>query len=171
MSFPTPQLSGESSDAARLDLAADALHRAGRLRLQARGESMLPTLWPGDEVELVGCHLEDVQLGEIVLAQRQERFFLHRLVAREAGQFVLRGDSMAATDPTYQSAAFLGRLLGVMQGGRPVALRSRAWTRPLGWLLCHCGPARRIALRLHQRWNAPRETFDTLAPPRKAMHE
>ena len=120
--------SPESCEAAQSVLAADALRRTGHLRLRARGESMLPALWPGDEVELVGCRLEDVALGEIVLAHRQGRLFLHRLVAREEpARFVLRGDSMPAPDPSYPSAAVAGRLVGVLRGGRIVALRSRAW--------------------------------------------
>ena len=32
-------------------LAVEALRLTGRLRLQVRGESMLPALWPGDVVE------------------------------------------------------------------------------------------------------------------------
>ena len=147
--------SPESWDAAQSVLAADALRRTGRLRLRARGESMLPALWPGDEVELVGCNLENVHLGEIVLAHREGRFFLHRLVAREErGRFVLRGDSMPASDPSYASAALVGRLVGVLRSGRIVPLRPRAWARPLGWLLYHCGPARRLVLRLQRLRNS-----------------
>ena len=43
---------------------------------------MLPALWPGDVVEIASCSLEDVRPGEIVLARREGRLFLHRLVGR-----------------------------------------------------------------------------------------
>jgi hypothetical protein len=147
--------SPESWDAARAVLAADALSRTGRLRLRVRGESMLPALWPGDEVELVGCSLQNVSLGEIVLAHREGRLFLHRLVARqEPERFVLRGDAMPASDPSYASAALVGRLVGVLRSGRIVRLRPRVWARPLGRLLYHCGPARRLVLRLQRLRNS-----------------
>ena len=48
---------------------------------QVHGESMLPALWPGDVVEIESCSLEDIRPGEIVLAQRDGRLFLHRFVA------------------------------------------------------------------------------------------
>ena len=67
-------------------LVADALRRSGRLRqivrLRVHGESMLPALWPGDVVEIASCSPEDVRPGEIVLALRDGRLFLHRFVGR-----------------------------------------------------------------------------------------
>ena len=53
--------------AERSALAAASLCESGRLRLQLRGESMLPTLWPGDVVEIASCSVDDVHPGEIVL--------------------------------------------------------------------------------------------------------
>jgi len=141
--------SRESFEATRSDVAVDVLRGTGCLRLRVRGESMLPTLWPADEVELAGCRLDDVQPGEIVLAHREGRMFLHRLIScEESGGFVLRGDSMAAPDPPFVSTALVGKLVGVMRGGQMVASRVRSWTRPIGWLLCHCAAARRLVLRL-----------------------
>src|SRR5437879_9623687 len=101
-------------------LVADVLLRSGRLRqsvrLRVRGESMLPALWPGDVVEIASCSLEDVRPGEIVLARREGRLFLHRLVGRfyDCGTpngFLLRGDSMPGPDPQFPNEALLGRLV------------------------------------------------------------
>ncbi len=137
----------------RSALAADSLRRGGRLRLQVRGESMLPLLWPGDAVEIADCTLEDIQPGEIVLALREGRLFLHRFRAhRGQDGFLLRGDSMAAPDPIFPSNAFLGRLVHVTRAGRtiPLPVPWRPSSRALGWLLCYGGIGRRLALRLHQ---------------------
>ena len=140
-------------------LVADALRRSGHLRLQVHGESMLPTLWPGDVVKIASCSLADVRLGEIVLARREGRLFLHRFVApcTPAG-FLLRGDSMPNPDPLFPSEALLGRLVRRADEERSVsapALRlgfGAKWSRAVGMLLCHCSVARRLALKLHSRW-------------------
>ena len=159
-------------------LVADALQRSGRLRqsvrLRVHGESMLPALWPGDVVEIASCSPEDVRPGEIVLALRDGRLFLHRFVGRFVGHFndpckpngfLLRGDSMPGPDPQFPTEALLGRLVQKVDEARavsPAALRRgfRAkwlgvkWSRALGTLLCHCGVARRLALKLHSRRKA-----------------
>ncbi len=152
-------VSWESWDAARSALVADVLRRGDRLRLRVQGMSMLPALWPGDEVEISGCHPEDVCRGEIVLAHREGRFFLHRFVARRnPDSFALRGDAMDDSDPLFTSQALLGRLVRVSRGGRSIAVWPQLWSRPLGLVLCYCGLARRLALKLH-RWRESRATF------------
>jgi hypothetical protein len=144
----------ESWNPERSALAVDALHRSGRLRLQVRGESMLPSLWPGDCVEIAERQFEDAHPGEIVLALREDRFFLHRFLAHcGEGGFLLRGDSMPAPDPIFPATAFQGRLILIVRAGRaiPLPVPMRPWSRALGVLLGYCGIARRLALRIH-RW-------------------
>jgi hypothetical protein len=148
--------------AERSALAAVSLRESGRLRLQLRGESMLPTLWPGDVVEIASCSVDDVRPGEIVLALRVGQFFLHRFVTRQPGGFLLRGDSMPGSDPQFPNETLLGRLVsraeqGQWQGqsedrdrARPL-LPLRPWSWAIGQLLCYWGPVRRFALKLHAR--------------------
>jgi hypothetical protein len=154
----------------RSALLADVLRRGVHLRqgvqLRVHGESMLPTLWPGDVVEIVSCSLEEVRPGEIVLALRDGRLFLHRFVAScTPDTFLLRGDSMPASDPPYPPEAFLGRVVRSTGEGRSVsapALRlglGVKWSRTVGMLLCYCSLARRLALRLHSRRKASAPTF------------
>jgi len=161
--------------AVRSGLVTEALRRGGglgrRVRLQVYGESMLPTLWPGDVVEIASCSLEDVRAGEIVLAMRDDRFFLHRLVGRCFGAastpngFLLCGDSMPGPDPLFPPEALLGRLVRNTGEGRAASAAAvrpglgASWfsikfSRTVGMLLCHCGMARRAALKLHRRRKA-----------------
>jgi hypothetical protein len=133
-------------------LAAGALRQSGHLRLRVRGGSMLPTLWPGDVVEIAACSVEDVRSPEIVLAEREGRFFLHRLIAPSATDgFRLRGDSMPAYDPEHPPEALLGRL--VRRPDSRQILSSATFSRALGVLLC-CGVARRLALKIQSRRRA-----------------
>ncbi|MFI5102426.1 MAG: S24/S26 family peptidase [Terriglobales bacterium] len=120
---------------------------------------MLPALWPGDVVEVASCSLEDVRPGEIVLALREGRLFLHRFVGPCAPNgFLLRGDSRPGFDPRFPPEALLGRLVCNAARGRGVfsapvlhTAFGAKWSRALGILLCYCGMARRLALKLHHR--------------------
>jgi hypothetical protein len=137
-------------------MAADTLRRGGHLRLEVRGESMLPALWPGDVVEIAGCSLRETRRGDIVLACREGRFFLHRLLTSfEADGFLARGDSMPRPDPRYLTGAFLGRLVRVFRAGRAISVPvpSRPWFRALGMLFCYCDWARHLALKFHRPRN------------------
>jgi len=140
---------------------------------------MLPALWPGDVVEIASCSPEDVRPGEIVLALREGRLFLHRFVGRfndpcEPSGFLLRGDSMPGPDPRFPPGAMLGRLVRRVGEERVIAaVTRRRWfavkcSRALGALFCHCGLARRLALKLHSRrtvsaraWRFPEAAADT----------
>jgi hypothetical protein len=146
----------------RCALAVESLLASGRVRLQVHGESMLPTLWPGDLVEISSCSVDEVLPGEIVLALREGRFFLHRFLGRsQTNRFLLRGDSMPRPDPQFPNDALLGRLVSCGEQGlemkgqkekqnrvHPV-LALRPWSWAIGQLLCFFGPARRLALRIH----------------------
>jgi hypothetical protein len=141
----------------RSGLVADALRLGGRLRLRVHGESMLPTLWPGDVVEIASCSSEDVRPGDIVLARRDGRLYLHRLVAPcTLTGFRLRGDSMPGPDPRFSPEALLGRLVFRADGHADEGRDSSAGTlsRVVGMVLCHFGMARRLALRFHRRRSA-----------------
>ena len=139
--------------AERSTFVADVLRggnrSSSRVRLRVHGESMLPALWPGNVVEIASCPLEDIRPGEIVLALRDDRLFLHRLVAVQPNGFLLRGDSMPGRDPRSPPEALLGRL--VLGAGKGRGYISSVCSRAAGMLLCHCGVIRRLALKLHSR--------------------
>jgi Peptidase S24-like len=116
------------------------------VRLSVFGESMLPRLWPGDEVEIDNCSLADLQPGEIALATSDGQLFLHRLIAIRPNGFVLWGDSMPGPDPIFPVDALLGRLVSRNRS-------ANKWWRTAGWILCHCDWVRHLALKLHK----PRE--------------
>ena len=153
-------------------LVAEVLRGNGagfRVRLRVHGESMLPALWPGSVVEIESCSLGDVRVGEIVLALREGRLFLHRLIACERNGFVLCGDSMPGPDPQYRAQALLGRVAEV--DGKRVAFRPTLWSRlraacsrAVGMVLCHCSIARRVALRLRVRRDAAAREFRIPSP-------
>jgi hypothetical protein len=150
--------------AVRSALVADVLRSNGGLqvRLLLRGESMLPTLWPGDVVAIESCSIDDARPGEIVLALRDDRFVLHRLIdSCTAKGFLLRGDSMPDLDPLFPPEALVGRLVrrNSFLGRTRFATNwcGMAWSRAWGMLFCHWSFARSVALRLHGRKSSERK--------------
>jgi hypothetical protein len=157
-----------SWNAERSSLVAETLRGIGRegfdqprnIRMRVNGESMLPALWPGDIVEIAPCVPQEVRTGEIVLATRDGRFFLHRLLSPcQPDGFLLRGDSMPSVDPLFPSEALLGRLVRRTESSRGTSSSAFAlhpgwsarFSRALGFLFYHIGLGRRIALRIHVR--------------------
>ncbi len=169
----TASASQSNWNAEGVALVAEVLQRGGplvrSLRLRVHGESMLPALWPGEVVEIASCSMEHVRPGEIVLARREGRLFLHRFVAPSTPNgFRLRGDSLPASDPEYPPEALLGKLVRRTADRRTFSSPglslglSPALSRALGILFCRCSTARRLALKLHGRRKASAAAFRNL---------
>jgi hypothetical protein len=140
--------------AERTALACEALQRSGFLRLQLRGLSMLPALWPGDEVEIANCSADDLKRGDVVLAIREQRFVLHRVCRfSKSGELITQGDAMPRADPALPAPSVVGKMMKVTRGGRTISLSRRCtpFRRALGLLFCYSSRARQIALKLHDQ--------------------
>ena len=141
-------------------LVAEGLRHGSNVRLRVHGESMLPALWPGDVVEIEGCSVSDLRPGEIVLALREGRLFLHRLIAPcKPDGFQLRGDSVPRSDPDYPPEALLGRLVSGIDEQRDFSASVLIYA--LGRLFSRCGLAQRLALKFHSRRTAPANALPT----------
>ncbi len=136
-------------------MAAEVLRSCGEVRLQVRGTSMLPTLWPRDRLTIQSTQFEPVLPGDIVLYARQDRLFIHRVTQKSdrAGSrfLVTRGDAMAEADPPVLAAELLGKVISVHRCGNVIEPdREFSVSRCLvGMLLCNSGLLRGMALRLH----------------------
>jgi hypothetical protein len=138
------------------DLAVEVLRTSGRLRLAARGYSMLPSLWPGDVLTIQASALPQLSPADLVLYWREGSFFIHRVLGCElAGgetMLITRGDSMPGDDLPVSAGEVLGKVVSVERDGRVLVklpdrtLLTRAIGRALGW-----GRLRSIVLRLRQR--------------------
>src|ERR1700758_403813 len=68
--------------ALKCELAGEVLRSSGKLRLRVTGCSMLPAVWPGDTLFVERTTRESVEEGDIVLYERDRRFFVHRVVRK-----------------------------------------------------------------------------------------
>jgi signal peptidase I len=145
----------EARDDPKLDLAAEVLCAGGSLRLMALGNSMLPSIWPGDVLCIEHKRGEEVVPGDIVLVARDGRFFIHRLMEKHESGWVTRGDSLPQNDPPVEEVQVLGKVSTIHRKGRAVSPNGRV--SPLvgvfAGLLCRWDLIRNVALRMHLLWD------------------
>jgi radical SAM protein with 4Fe4S-binding SPASM domain len=127
-------------------LAADVLRSSGELRLRLTGTSMLPAIWPGEELLIRRDGAAEAGPGDVILFEREGRLFAHRVVRRMEGAdgpvWITRGDRHRHDDPPVSSGELLGRVEGVP---RLTAMRrAAAWVLRRSWLVT------RVALRLRR---------------------
>jgi signal peptidase I len=96
-----------------VSLSVEVLQRAGRFRFAALGCSMLPTLWPGDVLTIQVIPMGQLQVGDVVLFTRENRFFVHRVVRAASKTVITRGDAMPSEDGVLRDEEFLGRVVSV----------------------------------------------------------
>jgi signal peptidase I len=142
-------------DECKTALAAEILRAGDSIRLQVLGSSMLPSIWPGDVVSIDKVSVDEIVPGDIVVYERDDRLFVHRLLSKTASsngiRWETRGDSMPQNDPPFSEGQLLGRVSHILCGDRAIIpKRTRSGlARLLSWMICHIDSARNLALRLH----------------------
>jgi SOS-response transcriptional repressor LexA len=141
----------EARETPKLDLAAEVLGLSGTIRLQALGASMLPSIWPGDILDIDSKPGEQIIPGDIVLIARDGRFFVHRLIEKNDVQWITRGDSLPQNDPPVAEVQVLGKVAAIHRKGRGIVPNPRVTPviRLFAWTLCRWNSARNLALRIH----------------------
>jgi hypothetical protein len=136
----------------KLDLMIETLRCHGTVHLKAWGTSMLPSVWPGDQLTIQSTGYDDLVPGDIVLLVRDDRIFVHRLVEKSESQnslwCVTRGDAMPQHDPPAGASELLGRVVGIHRGNRSFAPSRRVSLvhSVLARMFCHSDRVRNLAL-------------------------
>jgi len=95
-------------------LVMDVLARFGHVRIRARGTSMLPTIQPGDVLDVQRCSSEELQPGDVALVLGAAGLRAHRVVARRGCDVVVtRGDAHWRCDAADAAMDVLGRVVSV----------------------------------------------------------
>ncbi len=136
------------------ELAEEVLLSCGTLQLKVMGWSMLPTLWPGDILEIQPTETQAVCEGDIVLFRRDRRLFVHRVVGHAGDEVVrTRGDAMPQADPPVSSREIVGKIVSIRRHGKviaPVRERSLA-NRSVAKLVVHSETAARAVVAIHEK--------------------
>ena len=138
------------------NLVADVLRRTGRVQLIAFGYSMLPSVWPGDQLTIETRAFDEVQREDVVVYARSRRLFIHRALWVAENRIVTRGDAMPSADAPVQPEELMGIVTAIRQvdgNNKPVPVSSCA-RRLIGLALTYSGRLRSLALR----WRVARMT-------------
>jgi signal peptidase I len=139
-------------DRAARELIAEALRTGHEVSFRVRGSSMLPSIWPGDEVAARALDAALPATGEIVVFVREGRLFAHRVVgSSECGgkiQLLTRGDALAACDRPVDQSEVLGAVVKIARDGRQIPMVSRP-NELISIGLRHSAFLRRMALKIH----------------------
>jgi signal peptidase I len=103
------------------ELAAQVLRGFGRARIRVHGTSMLPSLRPGDEIELQSSSVHEIQIGDVIAYRRAGRLFVHRVVEKNSPQeLVTCGDTLPQPDAPICESEVLGLVSAVQRDGKSV---------------------------------------------------
>jgi signal peptidase I len=130
------------------DLVMEVARTSGKVNLRVVGSSMIPTLWPGDEVLVFRCEPSELQPNSIVMFRRNRGLVVHRLVLRTAGHIIARGDALSFPDEPVLFSDVVGRVESVLRNGRPVDLRGSLLCRGIAFVLRNSGSFAGLFLRL-----------------------
>jgi hypothetical protein len=112
------------------ELAAQVLRRGERLRIKARGGSMLPFLRDGDVALVTPVAADGIDLGDVICYETLPgKLFVHRVIRRQRDRLVAKGDALVFTD-LIDRTQLLGKVVAVERHGRV----RRLDTRTARWL-------------------------------------
>jgi hypothetical protein len=110
-------------------LAEEMLREAGEMRIVARGETMLPAIYPEEELILYRVRLRDVCVGDVVLFTHKNEWHLERVREILPGVtqacLLMREDAGRAREAPVFAEELLGRVAFVVRDGQVKVLPRR----------------------------------------------
>ena len=139
------------TDSSRVELVVDVLGRFGEARLRVVGSSMLPAIWPGDVLTIRRCPMREVRCGDVAVFVRDDRVFVHRIIAHHDSYLVTQGDSLPAADPPVTQAELVGVAVRLVRGGKARRISSSVGlpARLTGAIVSRSWHVNRILQRVH----------------------
>jgi signal peptidase I len=134
--------------AACCELVHSVARSCGEVRLKVTGSSMLPAIWPGDEITAIRRGYAELQTGEIVLYRRGGRLTAHRIERIAQDHLVTRGDSLLSSDPPVQPCEIVGRVVSILRNGHSIRPKHTPEGRIVSLILSRSNFSRRLALYL-----------------------
>lgn len=135
------------------ELVAASLRAGHEVRVRVAGSSMVPALWPGDELLVRPLGSAEPSRGDLLLFVRDDRLCTHRLISQVvdsgAVQLITRGDAALKYDPPHSLDQILASVTSVFRDGCKVSIAPSRTGRMLSFAIRHSGFLRRVALKIH----------------------
>jgi signal peptidase I len=131
------------------DLVAELVRSTGSAKLQVTGLSMLPAIWPGDELTIQRQPPDQFAPGQVVFFRRNGGVVAHRIVRIADDRLFTRGDSNPELDAPVSWDEVIGRVAGIRRNGLPVRLQPSFAQRMMAWALRRSHFALRLLLHFH----------------------
>ena len=111
-----------------LTLIKESLEKIKMVRFRALGSSMFPFIKNGDIITVKYINSKDIVIGDILLYQRDEKFFVHRLIDKRRNNnniyYITKGDNLPNSDLPIEISSIKGKVVEIQNDKRRISLDS-----------------------------------------------
>jgi signal peptidase I len=119
-----------SQSSLRVNPISAKVRANGSVCFRVLGASMFPWIRSGDYVFVRRTGFESASVGQVILFERNQRLFVHRVIRRLADEsvgrngslLIAKGDALDGNDTPVSEAEFLGRVTRIHRGHRHIDL-------------------------------------------------
>ena len=155
--------------AACCELIHEVASAGGEVSLVVHGASMLPAVWPGDQLTTRSVPFDQLRPGQVILFHRDGKLTAHRILSFTADGVVTRGDSLSHPDRPVRAEELVGRVERVVRNGRSRTLELKLWKGVVSWLLRRSDLGLRATLffarRLRGNWEIQAPAYSKSSLP------
>ncbi|MDF1514097.1 MAG: S24/S26 family peptidase, partial [Anaerolineae bacterium] len=97
---------------------------APRTKFRVSGNSMLPTIQPGDEVIVSPVDRQPLRPGDLVVISTGQSVYVHRFLYKTDQDYVTKGDNNHTPDPLWRQEVMKGLVLEVWRDNQCIYTRT-----------------------------------------------
>src|SRR5258708_18627588 len=109
---------------AKHELLAEVVRAFGEAKIKVTGDSMLPSVWPGDVLTIRRQRFDEWQPGQIAVFLRDSLghtgLVAHRIIGWTGSLLLTQGANLRHPDAPRSQEELLGRVVSVTRNGRAV---------------------------------------------------
>lgn len=116
------------------ELVFNSIQSGSPVRLVIQGNSMSPSLKPGEIVIVQGLSGRKLSVGDVIVVQRDDNLITHRIVAIREDGWYTKGDGTPRLDPPSRLESILGWVDSFEHNGEITHTRS-GWRMLIGSMI------------------------------------
>lgn len=105
-----------------------ALQSGKMVEFETHGISMLPLLHDGGDKVILTKALSELSLGDVALCKTDDgRYVLHRVIAKEKGNYILKGDNCVTTECCLSDYDVIGVADSFIRRGKVISVSDKKY--------------------------------------------